>query len=290
MPPRAPELIVALACITAGGGCTAGPPAPTPIDEGQPAVRRPRRRADQPEVSPRSPQVLAPEREGEQLPPDEIEAVLADAERFLAQGRRSVATVYLRKCANRRPPDARCDGRLGVLLADDQKHRAEALYLLEEVVDTRDDRVTPALLDDVAEQLRRLAKYELSARARRRAIELEDTADRHAELSHALVAMDDQFETAIEELKVAYEMDPSRHEWLLERATLMSQRPPMLGASIELMRDYLEKTRGEQPARDEQLERRITNLETRLDALEKARANNAKARRHGDDATAGGSD
>ena len=45
-----------------------------------------------------------------------------------------------------------------------------------------------------------------------------------------------------------------------------------------------------QPARDEQLERRITNLETRLDALEKARANNAKARTHGEDAAAGGSD
>jgi len=254
---------VAIALATLGAGCNEAAPVPTPLEGAAPSVQRPQRDPNIPAIRKDSPQVLAPSgREGEQLPDDQLDAVIAEADRYVSEGRESVATVRLRDCANKVPASARCDGRLGVLLRNTGRHRAAATYYLLEAAKTDDPSATPADYDAVADALRKLGRYEASIAARKLAIAREDTAQRHAEMSAALQGIPGRNEEAMTQLARAYEMDPTGHQWLHDRATLMARDPARRREAAGLFKTYLERTRGEMPGRDARIEGRIAELET----------------------------
>lgn len=222
---------------------------------------RPRRDPDVPEIRKDSPQVLAPDgREGEQLEPAVLDEVLAEAERFVSENRESVATVRLRDCANKRPASARCDGRLGVLLAKTGRHRAEATYYLLEAAKTDEPEASAKDYDAVADTLRKYGEYAASVEARTLAIAREDAAFRHAELSAALQGLPDQSDAAVAELARAYEMDPTQHKWLLDQATLTARDPARREEATTLFEKFLAATKGEVPSRDTRIEARIAEL------------------------------
>lgn len=200
-----------------------------------------------------------PGREGDQLPAEELSAVVAKAEKLLAEDDHRTAHRELRACANKIPANARCDLLMAQALERRGRRRAESRYYYAEVAKNDDPATTAATYATAGEALRKVGAYNTAVMALKKALEREDTAELHVALSRVMQSMPDKLEDAAMELGIAYEMAPDELDYLHEQATVLAQTGKWSEAA-DLFEGYLEKTKGEDKARDKRVQDRIDEL------------------------------
>jgi hypothetical protein len=217
---------------------------PKKVDPDQPLVQRPRRPEPDPESPFTNPAKDPPTgREGEQLPDAELEKALATAKEAADGGRVAVATQALLECANKTPPSARCDGEVGLLLADVDRRKAEANYYLAEAARFDDPKASADLYGRISEELRKRGLFEDAVSAAELALAREATSARHVSLSRVLQSMPDQLARAAQEMGEAFALEPENYQLLYEQATILGQMPSAEAntQAADLFEQYIEK-------------------------------------------------
>jgi len=263
--------ILALATLACGGP---PPPAPTKLAEADSPIQAPARPTPEIESPFRPPNKEPPlPRSEPQLPPEEIEAVLRKAEEARKIGDDVGLAVTLRACANRVPQHVRCEGELATVLARSPNFRYEADYYLDQVADAADDpSLDAAYYRRLARALGDKGRYAQAATAYQRMIERipEPSADDYILLATALQGAPDRLAEAVEALRLAYEREPTRIEYLRDQAILLGQIPDKIPRAIELFDEYRARTRD--PVVLAEIERRIGELQYELERLPAAAA------------------
>ncbi|MEM6996904.1 MAG: hypothetical protein AAF721_40755, partial [Myxococcota bacterium] len=192
-------------------GCSGSPakPDPTKLSEEQTLVDPPRR----PDKTTRfiNPNEDAPPPRQPQLAAQAVEEALAEAKALVAAGTPARAVAPLRRCANRTPSSARCDGELGVLLAELGTQKAHMQFFLAEAAKTDDPLADADLYRRISAAARRRGQNPARAEAMATLVARgEATArDRH-EYAQALSADATRIDDAVAELQAAYAADPSQ--------------------------------------------------------------------------------
>ncbi len=211
-----------------------------------------------------------PPRSEPQLPPEELAAVLAKAE-----GERKIdalvqSSLTLRQCANKVPQSVRCEGELAALLAKTPRHRYEAEYYLTQAIGADDPALDADYYRRLGEGLRVRGRYEDAATAFTRMIERtpKPTAADHALLATVLQGVPSRLSDAADQLRKAYELDPTRHEWLRDEAILLGQQPDKIAQAIARFEEFKTKTTAADVIAD--TDRRIGELQYELSAVKEA--------------------
>ena len=213
------SLFYAALCAAA---CNEAPP-PTPIDE--PLTLRDLPRPPKTETPFTNPNTdPPPSRTGEQLAAAELAETIASAERLVAEGKPTDALVALQRCINRTPASGSCEGLYAATALEGRVQKVWARHFLAEAIAADD----PAMPDDRYRELGRLAadigRFEISEQAYAKVIARGvATASDYAALSRALQNDPQRALQAAEALDQAYALDPTHHEWLRDRATLLAQ-------------------------------------------------------------------
>ncbi len=210
-------------------------------------------------------------REGDQVPEEELEKILADA--AAAEDHSNERRRLLVRCANKIPASARCDGQLGLELITNKKRRDVALYYLMEAARVDDPKASASLYGDIGEQLRLHAKLEDAASALIMAADREDTVERHRALASVLQSIPERRTEAADELAwIRNKGDSNR--LLLEEAVIRGQVADQLDLSLQLFKEYAERTKDLDPgefAMDRaDLKVRIGELEGMINARDAA--------------------
>ncbi len=200
-----------------------------------------------------------PGREGEQLPAEELAAVVAKGEKLLAADDYQTAYRELRVCANKTPANARCEVLMAQALERRGRRRAESRYYYAEVAKNDDPTTTADTYATAAEGLRKVGAYDTAVMALKKALEREDTAELHVAMSRVKQSIPEKLEEAAMELGIAYEIAPEKHEDLHEQATVLAQ-PGKWAEAADLFESYLEKTGGKDEAADKAVKVRIDEL------------------------------
>lgn len=228
------------------------PPRPAEPREAKGPIRNPQK--DRP-----------PERSGDQLPDGELEAALKQATKERDKGDLLAAMQTLRKCINKIPASARCEGEYAFLAYETGRRRAEVHYYLEQVAATDAPKAKPDFYRRVGATAMKAAKYDLAVPILQKATEgtkkQVEPAD-FARYAKALQALGER-EQAVNALTEAYTRDPKSHEWLFERAVLVAQLQRTKEAA-KLMEEYYGKTKGKDAKRDELVKQRIKELGGRV--------------------------
>lgn len=256
--------ILALATLACGGP---PPPAPTKLAESESPIQAPPRPTPAIDTPFRSPNKEPPRPRSEpQLPPEEVAAVLARADEARKIGDEVGLAVALRACANKIPQHVRCEGELAAVLARSPNFKYEAEYYLDQVADAADDPSLDATFyQRLAGALAHKGRFTQAATAYQRMIDrtTAPTADDYNLLATALQGAPDRLNEAIEALRRAHELDPSRVEYLRDQAILLGQLPDKLPRAIELFEEY--KTRTRDPDILAEIDRRIGELQHLLE-------------------------
>lgn len=260
-----PRSALLFALCVALGACKEDPP-PKKVDPDQPLVQRPRRPeadADSPFRNPAK--EPPPGREGEQLPDAELEKALTTAKEMTANGNVSGATSALLDCANKIPASARCDGELGLLLAEVERRKAEANYYMAQAARVDDPKADAELYGRLADELRERGLFEDAITAAEFALGRDPVADRHVALSRVLQSVPDQLRRAADEMGEAFALDPENFDLLYEQATVLGQIQDAEAAesAAELFEQYLEKGA---PPEDRAQAAKVRVAELRADA------------------------
>lgn len=265
-------------------GCGGDDPAPQKVDPDEPIVKRPRRpdrNADSPfQHADRDP---PKERAGEQLGTDELEATLEKAQVEVDNNRKSAAITVLRDCANKIPASARCDGRIGILLGEIPRRKAEARYYLVEGGTADDPKADAAFYVELSETLKRFGEFDAAVTAMEHAIKREDTSEHHAKLSRVLQSMPEHLQRAADELGKAYELDSQDPELLYERATILGQIPEEAAAleGAKVFEAYLAAGKFPDEYREAATKGRITELKSMAKTYAAKAKEEAKAEKDG---------
>ncbi|MFO7568059.1 MAG: hypothetical protein R6X02_35785 [Enhygromyxa sp.] len=254
----------------AGGlGCGAGEqPAPSKLERRTPFERGGVEKRERRPGSPlRNPATEAPSgRDGPQLAEEELDAVLAEASKHAEAKNHAQERIVLRKCANKTPPSARCDARLGLAMIPHKNHRATALYYLSEAATTDDPKAEAALYQRVGEELVLHGRSELAVAAMEKAVARDDSAESLFALGRLLSLVPDRLAEGADRMAEARSKD-DRIEWLYEEAVIRGQIPVREQAeqALGLFKDYV--TRAESapveslPVPPASLAGRITELD-----------------------------
>ncbi|MFY0535808.1 hypothetical protein [Nannocystis pusilla] len=222
-----PAVLVVAAALFAACGGTPTPPPPTRVEisshpaEHQPPARdahNPFRRADRDPPPPRS---------EPQLPPAELDKVLAAAAAARAAGDDVELTQALLPCANKIPKSTRCEGELALVLAKSPGHKAESDYYLKHAIADDDPAADADFYGRLAEALRIAPMLPEAAVALQRRIARlpEPTAADWAALAEVLQGVPRREAEAAEALQRAFERDPSQLKYLRDAGELLSQVP-----------------------------------------------------------------
>lgn len=180
------------------------------------------------------------EREGEQLPIDELDKTLIEAQRYTDQGDTVRAMHLLYRCANKIPASARCEGELGMLMLEAKTRKPHADYFVREAAKLDDPDANVSFYRRLAETTNKWAQFDASTAAWERVLQRvgdEATADDYAGYAAALQGERTRKQEAIAALAKAYELAPDRHEYLRDQATLVAQTDDASKA-IELFERY----------------------------------------------------
>lgn len=240
--------------------CSADKPEPQKLDQVSPFARdrRPQRVSD-PNDPLRNPAYETPSGpDGPQIPEPEIDAVLAEAAQFAAAGNIAEQRNVLRKCANKTPTSARCDGSMGLSMIAAKNRKATALYYLLNAAAVDDAKADAKLYADIAEALRHHGKIEQAIAALRLAVAREPSAAHLFALGQALSLRPDHLLEAADRMAEAR----AKHdhiEWLYDEAVVRGQIPAreQAEAAVVLFREYAQRV----PDKAAQLEQRIAELE-----------------------------
>lgn len=240
-----------------------GPPAPNPtrVNDAVNAIRAPAKPPRDPDSPFRSPdKEPPPPRSGPQQTPEELKATLDHAEDARRIGDEVEVAATLRACANKVPQSVRCEGELGAILAKQPRFRYESDYYLHQAIGADDPALDAAYYRRLGDALAFKGKYSDAATAYQRMIDRSSpaTAADYNVLAVALQGVPERVLDAAEALRRAYELDPTRVEWLRERAILLGQVPDKIAQAIPLFEDY--KTKVQDPALIAETEQRIAEL------------------------------
>lgn len=252
-----------LALTAAAAACSDPPPPnPTKLSE-QPSAFVPDKppRSDQPSPFRNPDTDPPPPRSEPQLPPDQLAATLAAADKALATADESTATDNLRACVNKVPQSARCEGELALILVKKKRFKAEANYYVEQVLAVDDPGLDDAFYRRFGAAMMTLGRAKDAAVAYERMIaRSKPTADDWHLLSTALQGVPERLADAADASRKAYELDPSHPEWLREEAILLGQMPDKIAQAIARFEEY--KAQIKDPALLADTDRRIAELRT----------------------------
>jgi len=248
------------ALVLAGAACRSDP-APTKVDDPAALVSAPTRdKVDTPFIDPDT--EPPPPRTDAQIEPGALAAAIDAARAAIASGNVPHALVQLQRCLNKVPISPACEGLYAATLLEERKQRAWARHFLHEAVSAADASVP----DELLRKLGRLAGHNARFQDGAAAFELlvargTATADDYIELAHALQADETRKLQAIEVLEKAYELAPTRHDLLLERAVLTARNDRE--AAIVLFEQY-KQVMADDPKQVAIAQRRIENLRREL--------------------------
>jgi len=211
---RLSPLPLALTVLALAGACQRDEPTPTKVtDRNAIGGQQPPPKRDTPfnngNVEP------PPPRSEPQLGPDELEAALIEAARDLDEGRVSEALIALRKCANKVPASARCDGELGIALLENKLQKAHARYFIAEAAAVDDPDADLGFYRRLAKTAQRYGRSATAVDAMKIAIGRPGvTAADWALYGDVLQHDQANIEQAIDALGRAYSMQPDQHQWL----------------------------------------------------------------------------
>lgn len=201
-----------------------------------------------------------PERSGEQLAPEELEAALKEAREQIAKGDKLAAIRTLRKCANKLEPSPRCEGEYGIAMWEVGRHKVYARSFVEAAASMDDAKADADFWRRLGDTATEMARFAAAANAYTQMVFVGGrSADDYKKLAGALLGKKADVKEAIEALRKGYEADPKRHDLLFDIAILTAQIPDRARAR-ELLVEYLEKTEGEDPKRDASVKARIEEL------------------------------
>lgn len=206
-----------------------------------------------------------PPRSEPQLPPDQLTAALAKAEAERKIGNISAASLALHSCANKVPQSVRCEGELAALIASMPRHKYEAEYYLKEAIAGDEPDLDAAYYRRLGEALQSRGMYEAAATAFTRMIERSQppaSAADHYLLATVLQGVPSRLAEATDEIRRAYELDPTQHAWLRDEAILLGQQPDKIALAIARFETF--KTKITDPAVIADTERRIAELKPLL--------------------------
>lgn len=251
------EMALFVGCLFVGCG-GAEPPEPKKVAEIEPVVK--------PRVRPvrkgpfRNPNTEAPgPREGDQLPDAELAEAIARGKALMAEGRATVAIQALRKCANKIPQSVACEAELAITMFEAKQQLAHAKHFLLEAANAQPAPADDALIRRIGETAIAKSQYP-AARAAYGTLQSREvaTADDLEQLARALQAQAGSVDEAADAYARAYSLDPTRHELLRKRATLLGQNGDHTRAA-DLFQAYLDKAKPEEKIKFA-LERRIAML------------------------------
>lgn len=247
-----------------------GPPAPVPtrVDEAPGALdekklKKPPRDPDSPF---RSPDKEPPRARSEpQQAPEELAATLKHAEEARKVGDEVEVATTLRACANKIPQSVRCEGELGAILAKQPRFRYEADYYLYQAINADDPALDAGYYRRLGDALAFKGKYADAATAYQRMIDRSSpaTAEDYNLLAVALQGVPERVADAVEALRKAAELDPTRVEWLRDQAILLGQMPGKVAQALAVFEDYRGRVTDPQLIAD--ADRRIAELKAELE-------------------------
>jgi tetratricopeptide (TPR) repeat protein len=196
--------------------------------------------------------------DGPQIPEAELDAALAEAAQYAQAGNVPEQRNVLRKCANKTPISARCDGAMGLSMIAVKNRKAAALYHLLNAAGVDDPKADAKLYADVGEALRAHGKLEQAIAALRLAVAREPSAAYSFALGQALSLTPDHLLEAADRMAEARAKD-DRVEWLYEEAVVRGQIPAreQAEAATALFRQYAARV----PNEAAKLDTRIAELE-----------------------------
>jgi tetratricopeptide (TPR) repeat protein len=226
-----------------GFGLGCGPteqPAPTKLERATPFERDVKKRERDPNDPIRNPAIEIPSgRDGAQLPEAEIDATLAEAAEFAAIKDVAQERSLLGKCANKTPPSARCDGRLGLSMIGAKNRRATALYYLSEAAVVDDPKADAELYVRIGEALSSHSRFDAAISAMEKGIARDPSAEHLFAFGRLLSLVPDRLGDSADRIAEARSKD-DRIEWLYEEAVIRGQIPVREQAeqSIALFGEY----------------------------------------------------
>ena len=198
-----------------------------------------------------------------QIADEQVDATLAEARALVDAGTPQRAVPILHRCANKTPASARCDGELGIILAEVGVQEAHMRYFLSEAAQTDDAKADADLYRRIAKAARRRGQHPVRADAMATLIGRgEATVDDYVERARALSADSASLREAAEVLRVALEQAPERHDLILERGVIIAQTQDFETAAT-VLRNYLEVAPADAPKR-KMAEQRLKVLEAKL--------------------------
>ncbi len=225
-----------------GLGC--GPteqPAPKKIERQTPFDRGAKKREHDPKDPIRDPATEVPRgREGDQVSEQEIDAALAEAAEFAKIKNVAQERNALRKCANKTPASARCDGRMGLSMIAAKNRRATALYYLREAAGVDDPKADAQLYMDIGEALQRFGNTDHAALAMEKGLARDRSTENLFKFGRLLSLIPERLGEGADHIAEARAAD-DRIEWLYEEAVIRGQIPVREQAeqSLALFKDYV---------------------------------------------------
>ncbi|HLT37896.1 MAG TPA: hypothetical protein VK034_16540 [Enhygromyxa sp.] len=263
--------LVLAPAVAVGLGC--GPteqPAPKKLERQTPFDRgRVDKRERDPNDPVRNPAIETPAgRDGPQVSEQEIDAALAEADEFAAVKNVARERIALRKCANKTPASARCDGRMGLSLIPFKNHRATALYYLNEAAQLDDPRADAALYVQIGQKLASFGQFDAALAAMDKAIARDSSAENLFAYGQLLSLIPERLVDSADRMAEARSKD-DRIEWLLDEAVVRGQIPIREQAerSHALFKEYIARA---ESAPAESLRVKPAEIERRLAELEAA--------------------
>jgi hypothetical protein len=238
-------LVLGLLACSAITGCKGdAKPEPKLIEQASPFDRAPKPKAPRDPDDPlRNPAYETPRgRDGEQISEAQIDATLAEAASFAEAGDVAQQRNVLRKCANKTPPSARCDGQMGLSMIEAKNRRATALYYLSEAAAIDDPKASAELYARIGEQLRHHGKYVEATVALERAIARGEAPEHVFALGQVLSLQSEHLAEGADHMAAARAKD-DRIEWLHDEAVIRGQIPvrEQAQAALGLFATYIER-------------------------------------------------
>ncbi|MGH1347163.1 MAG: hypothetical protein ACRBN8_36715 [Nannocystales bacterium] len=251
------EMALFVGCLLVGcGGGEA--PEPKKVAELEPVI--------EPRVRPvrkgpfRNPNTQAPgPRTEDQLPETELEAAIARGKALRAEGRATVAIQAFRKCANKIPQSIECEAEQAITMFGAKQQLAFAKHFLLEAANGQPVSTDDTLYRRIGDTAVAHAQYPAAQAAYGVLLAREvATVGDLEHLAQALQAESGNADEAADVYARAYGLDPTRHELLRKRATLLGQNGDHTRAA-DLFQAYLDKAKPEEKI-TRALEQRIAML------------------------------
>ena len=226
--------------------CDKGEPDPQKVERVSPFERGNAKRPPRDPNTPlRNPATEAPRGpDGEQVSKAEIEAALTEAAKQKEVGNVVAQRNALRACANKTPPNARCDAEMGLSQITARNRRAAALYYLALAANNDDPELGAEVYAAVGEALSKHGRKDDAIAALRLAVARGEAAEHLYLLGRTLSLQHEHVPEAIDMLAAARAKD-DRLEWLYEQAVLCGQFVvrERAEAAVELFGTYLERAK-----------------------------------------------